>query len=143
MRAALLSTAVIGFLLGAFAASASARSDSPSIAPVEAKDASEAARSAWRARVEAARARYEAFAARAETAFRDRQPARLRDPIDSEPLSAALDDPTLRYNDLIVAPDGVFVFRGAEGARHSPDDFERLPEARVRALSLRTFDKTN
>lgn len=143
MRAALLPTAVIGFLLGAFAASASARSDSPSIAPVEAKDSSEAARSAWRARVEAARARYEAFATRAETAFRDRQPARLRDAIDSEPLSAALDDPTLRYNDLIVAPDGVFVFRGAEGARHSADDFERLPEARVRALSLRTFDKTN
>jgi hypothetical protein len=143
MRAALLLTAIIGFLLGAFAASANARSGAPSLAPVEAKDAVDAARSAWRARVDAARERYEAFAARAETAFRDRQPARPRDSLDSQPLSAALDDPTLRYNDLIVAPDGVFVFRGAEGARHSADDFERLPEARVRALSLRTFDKTN
>lgn len=143
MRAALFSTAIVGVLLGAVAANANARSGAPPIAPSDARDAVDAARSAWRARVEAARERYEAFAARAETAFRARQPALLRDHLESEPLAAALDDPTLRYNDLIVTPDGVFVFRGAEGARHRAEDFERLPEARVRALSLRTFDKTN
>ena len=64
--------------------------------------------------------------------------ARVFGPFDApEPLTAALDDPTLRYNDMIVAADGVLVFRGPEGARHSAADFERLPDARVRALSVR------
>ncbi|TXT42293.1 MAG: hypothetical protein FD139_3745 [Methylocystaceae bacterium] len=71
------------------------------------------------------------------------RPTRTGAPTSLEPLLAALDDPTLRYNDLIVTRGGVFVFRGVEGQRHSPTDFERLPDARVRALSLKTFDKTD
>ena len=71
------------------------------------------------------------------------RPTRIGAPTSLEPLLAVLDDPTLRYNDLIVTRGGVFVFRGAEGRRHSAIDFERLPDARVRALSLRTFDKTD
>jgi hypothetical protein len=134
---------VIGVLLGAVGASASARSASPSLSALEARDAPAAAYTSWRLRVEAARQRYEAFAARAESELRVGRPTRAGAPTSLEPLLAALDDPTLRYNDLIVTRGGVFVFRGAEGQRHSPTDFERLPDARVRALSLRTFDETD
>ncbi|MGB5085790.1 MAG: hypothetical protein WBO09_14575 [Methylocystis silviterrae] len=140
MRAAFLTTTVIGILLGAVGASASARSGAPSLAALEERDAS-AARSAWRLKVEAARQRYEAFAARAESELSVGRPTRIGATTSLEPLSAVLDDPTLRYNDLIVAQGGVFVFHGAEGRRHSAIDFERLPDARVRALSLRTFDR--
>jgi CO/xanthine dehydrogenase Mo-binding subunit len=143
MRAAFLTTTVIGFFLGAVGSSASARSGSSTFSPIEASDAEAAARSAWRLKVEAAKQRYEAFAARAESEFRARRPTPLADPAGLEPFSAVLDDPTLRYNDLIVTADGVFIFRGAEGPRHGAADFERLPDSRVRALSLRTFDKTN
>ncbi|KAF0120771.1 MAG: hypothetical protein FD148_3420 [Methylocystaceae bacterium] len=142
MRAAFLTMTVIGVLLGAVGASASARSASTSLPAIEARDAP-AAYTSWRLKVEAARQRYEAFAARAESEQRMGRPTRTGAPTSLEPLLAALDDPTLRYNDLIVTRGGVFVFRGVEGQRHSPTDFERLPDARVRALSLKTFDKTD
>jgi hypothetical protein len=142
MRAAFLTTTVIGILLGAAGASASARSGAPSLSALEERDAF-AARSAWRVKVEAARQRYEAFAARAESQLSGGRPTRIGATIPLEPLSTVLDDATLRYNDLVVTSDGIFVFHGAEGWRHSATDFERLPEARIRALSLRTFDKTD
>ncbi len=146
MRATLVRTLVLCLALAVAPAAASARSGSNagpfSILSGETKQAQEDPRLAWRMRVEAARQRYEAFAARAEEMYRAQRLTRLprasSAPFDApEPLTAALDDPTLRYNDMIVAADGVLVFRGPEGARHSAADFERLPDARVRALSVR------
>ena len=142
MRAA-VTIALLGILLGADAASVSARAGSAAFSSVDASAAETDARSAWALRVEAARRRYEAFAARAESEFRAWRPARVG-PVDSpQPFSAVLDDPTLRYNDLVVTADGVFAFRGAQGLRHSESDFERLPDARIRALSLRIYGETN
>ena len=143
MRAAFLTMTVTGILLGALGASASARAGSLALSALEARDTRPAIDTAWRLKVEAARQRYEAFAARAESGLRVERPTHMGAPTSLEPLMAVLDDPTLRYNDLIVTRGGVFVFRGAEGLRHSATDFERLPDARVRALSLRTFDKTD
>ncbi|MGD9544182.1 MAG: hypothetical protein AB7F41_07335 [Methylocystis sp.] len=142
MRAAFLTT-VIAILLGAFGASAAARSGAASSPSSEARDALAAAQSAWRQKVEGAKQRYEAFAARAGSELRMRRSTELGAPSSLEPFSAVLDDPTLRYNDLVVTHDGVFMFRGVEGSRHSAAEFERLPDARVRALSLRLFDETN
>lgn len=141
MRAA-VTIALIGILFGAGGASDSARAGSSAFSG-ETSSAEADARSAWALRVEAARQRYEAFAARSESEFRARQPARLGAAASLEPFSAVLDDPTLRYNDLVVTADGVFAFRGAEALRHSETDFERLPDARIRALSLRTYGETN
>jgi len=101
------------------------------------------ARRAWRLRVEAARQRYEAFAARVESEVHGRRPQLVRGQASLEPLPDVLDDPTLRYNDLVVTRDGVLVFRGSAGVQHSAADFERLPDARVRALSLRTIDQSD
>ncbi len=145
MRATHVRTLVLCFALAVAPAAASARSGGLfSILSGETKQAQEDPRLAWRLRVEAARQRYEAFAARAEEIYRAQRLTRLprvsSAPVDApEPLTAALDDPTLRYNDMIVAADGVLVFRGLEGARHSAADFERLPDARVRALSVRVI----
>ncbi len=142
MRAA-VTTAVIGILLGAVGASAGARAGSSVFSRNEASAAESDARSAWALRVEAAKQRYEAFAARAESQLRAGRPARGDATASMEPFSPVLDDPTLRYNDLIVTADGVFAFRGSEALRHSAADFQRLPDARVRALSLRTVSENN
>jgi hypothetical protein len=142
MRAA-VTIALVGVLLGARAASDSARGGACAFSGGEASAAEAEARSAWALRVEAARQRHEAFATRAEAEFRARQPARFDAAVSAEPFSAVLNDPTLRYNDLVVTSDGVFAFRGSEALRHSEADFERLPEARIRALSLRTYDQSN
>jgi hypothetical protein len=141
MRAT-VTTALIGILLGAVGASDGARAGASAFSG-ETNAAEAEARSVWARRVEAARQSYEAFAARAESEFRARRPARIGDAASLEPFSAVLDDPTLRYNDLVVTADGVFAFRGAEAVRHSEADFERLPDARIRALSLRTYGETN
>lgn len=141
MRAA-VTTALVGMLLEA-AGVGVARAESAAFSRSEASAAESVARAAWALRVEAAKQRYEAFAARAESEFRARRPAIVGASASVTPFSAVLDDPTLRYNDLVVTRDGVFAFRGAESLRHSEADFERLPEAQVRALSLRTFDETN
>lgn len=98
---------------------------------------------AWRLRVEAAKRRYQAFAARAESKISGRAPQLAPSRASFEPLPDVLDDPTLRYNDMVVTRDGVLVFRGSAGVRHSTADFQRLPDARVRALSLRTFGKND
>ncbi|MBM3563950.1 MAG: hypothetical protein FJX48_12595 [Alphaproteobacteria bacterium] len=138
MRAAVI-IALVAMPQGAVGASAGSSAFSGSEASVAESDA----RSAWALRVEAARQRYDAFAARAQSEFRTRRPAAIGASDSLAPFSFVLDDPTLRYNDLVVTRDGVFAFRGAEAVRHSEADFERLPEARVRALSLRTFGEDN
>ncbi|MGD9540244.1 hypothetical protein [Methylocystis sp.] len=138
-----MTIALVGALLGAGGASESARAGASAFSGGEASAAEAEARSAWALKVEAARQSYAAFAARAEAEFRARQPARIDAAGSAEPFSAVLNDPTLRYNDLVVTSDGVFAFRGSEALRHSAADFERLPEARIRALSLRTYDQRN
>ncbi|MFO1104125.1 MAG: hypothetical protein U1E20_14620 [Methylocystis sp.] len=138
-----VTTALIGILLGAGGAGDSARAGSLAISGADASAAESDARSAWALRVEAARQRYQTFAARAASEFRARQPARIDAALPVARFAGALDDPTLRYNDLVVTADGVFAFRGSEAVRHSEADFERLPEARVRALSLRIYGQTN
>lgn len=142
MRAA-ATTALMGILLGAAGAGDGARAASSAFSGSEASAAESDAHVAWTVRVEAARQRYEAFAARAESEFRAGRSAHLGGSVAKEPFSAVLDDPTLRYNDLVVTSDGIFVFRGASAFRHSRADFERLPEARIRALSLRIFGENN
>lgn len=145
MRAA-VATGLIGILIGALWSGASARSGSAGFPRIAARIETSAekpdSRLAWRLRVEAARQRYEAFAARAGSEVAGR-PQLVRHQASFEPLPDVLEDPTLRYNDMVVTRDGVLVFRGAEGSRHSTADFERLPDARVRALSLRTFGQND
>ncbi|MGD9656159.1 MAG: hypothetical protein AB7U61_00730 [Methylocystis sp.] len=138
-----MTIALVAMLLGAGGANDSARAGSSAFSGGEASADEAEARSAWAVRVEAAKQRYEAFAARAEAEFRARRPARIDAAISAEPFSAVLNDPTLRYNDLVVTSDGVFAFRGSESLRHREADFERLPQARIRALSLRTYDQTD
>lgn len=135
--------AIIGILLGAGGARDAAHAGSTAVSGGEASAAETDARADWVVRIEAARQRYAAFVARAESEFRARRPARIAAAVSLEPLAAVLDDPTLRYNDLVVTADGVFAFRGVEAFRHSETDFERLPDARIRALSLRTYGETN
>ena len=42
------------------------------------------------------------------------------------PLAALLRDPTLRYGDIVMFPDGPRVFRGGYGGNHSVHDFVSL-----------------
>ncbi len=52
------------------------------------------------------------------------------DPAKREnPLVSLLKDPTLRYGDIVMFPDGPRVFRGEPGARHSRNDFVALSAA--------------
>jgi hypothetical protein len=53
------------------------------------------------------------------------------DPAKREnPLAALLSDPTLRYGDIAMFPDGPRVFRGEPGSRHSVHDFVTVAAAR-------------
>jgi hypothetical protein len=53
------------------------------------------------------------------------------------PLAGLLRDPTLRYGDIVMFPNGPRVFRGEPGSRHSPDDFAPVSTARDLAPSTR------
>ena len=58
-------------------------------------------------------------------------PATPPDPSKREnPLSALLRDPTLRYGDVVMFPNGPRVFKGEPGTRHSVHDFVALSAAR-------------
>lgn len=46
------------------------------------------------------------------------------------PLAALLRDPTLRYGDIVMFPDGPRVFRGDRGGDHSVHDFISLAASR-------------
>jgi hypothetical protein len=46
------------------------------------------------------------------------------------PLQALLRDPTLRYGDIVMFPDGPRVFRGEAGRRHSVHDFVAVAKTR-------------
>ena len=53
------------------------------------------------------------------------------------PLAGLLRDPTLRYGDIVMFPNGPRVFRGEPGSRHSPSDFAPVSAARDLAPSTR------
>jgi hypothetical protein len=53
------------------------------------------------------------------------------------PLAGLLRDPTLRYGDIVMFPNGPRVFRGEPGSRHSPSDFAPVSAARDMAPSTR------
>jgi hypothetical protein len=53
------------------------------------------------------------------------------------PLAALLNDPTLRYGDTTMFPDGPRVFRGEPGSRHSVHDFVTVAAARDMAPASR------
>jgi hypothetical protein len=53
------------------------------------------------------------------------------------PLAGLLRDPTLRYGDIVMFPNGPRVFRGEPGSRHSPNDFAPVSTARDLAPSTR------
>src|SRR3712207_5603486 len=56
----------------------------------------------------------------AKTAPSDPAKTAPPDPTKREnPLAALLQDPTLRYGDIVIFPDGARVFRGEPGGRHS------------------------
>jgi hypothetical protein len=46
------------------------------------------------------------------------------------PLQTLLRDPTLRYGDIVMFPDGPRVFRGETGRRHSVHDFIAVAKTR-------------
>lgn len=47
-------------------------------------------------------------------------------PVMPGPLGRFLRDPTLRRGDVVATVDGLMVFRGSAGSRHSPKDFAPL-----------------
>jgi hypothetical protein len=53
------------------------------------------------------------------------------------PLAGLLRDPTLRYGDIVMFPNGPRVFRGEPGSRHSLNDFAALSASRDIAPSTR------
>lgn len=66
------------------------------------------------------------------------KPATPPDPSKRDnPLVGILRDPTLRYGDVVVFPDGPRVFRGEGGGRHSPQDFVSVKAAKDMAPAAR------
>ena len=86
-----------------------------------------AGRIAWLERVEQARRRYEAFAAEARLSIHLKVP----EPGTAPQPTGFLDDPTLRRGDVVVAPEGLMVFRGARRFPYTYADFDavRTPAA--------------
>jgi hypothetical protein len=68
-------------------------------------------------------------------------PATPPDPSKREnPLQALLRDPTLRYGDIVMFPDGPRVFKGEAGGRHSVHDFVALAKTKdVPQVSRKTL----
>lgn len=65
-------------------------------------------------------------------------PAVPPDPNKREnPLQSILRDPTLRYGDVVVFPDGPRVFKGEPGGRHSLRDFAAVAGSRDLPTSSR------
>ena len=87
-----------------------------------------AVRSDWRDHVEQSRQSSAAFVGAAVDAFRLRQPSRK---LAVQPIASAkpvpvsyLDDPTLRYGDVVAIEGRLVVFRGTSTAPHRSGDFQ-------------------
>jgi len=64
-------------------------------------------------------------------------------PVGAGPLGPFLNDPTLRSGDVVVTSEGLMVFRGRGGSRHSPRDFASLAKAGSRNSQLAAIERAN
>ena len=64
-------------------------------------------------------------------------------PVGAGPLGPFLNDPTLRSGDVVVTSEGLMVFRGRGGSRHSPRDFASLARAGSKNSQLAAIERAN
>ena len=64
-------------------------------------------------------------------------------PMGAGPLGPFLNDPTLRSGDVVVTSEGLMVFRGRGGSRHSPRDFASLARAGSKNSQLAAIERAN
>ena len=64
-------------------------------------------------------------------------------PMGAGPLGPFLNDPTLRSGDVVVTSEGLMVFRGGGGSRHSPRDFASLAKAGSKTGQLAAIERAN
>ena len=64
-------------------------------------------------------------------------------PMGAGPLGPFLNDPTLRSGDVVVTSEGLMVFRGGGGSRHSPRDFASLAKAGSKNSQLTAIERAN
>jgi hypothetical protein len=64
-------------------------------------------------------------------------------PVGAGPLGPFLNDPTLRSGDVVVTSEGLMVFRGGGGSRHSPRDFASLAKVGSRNSQLAAIERAN
>ena len=59
------------------------------------------------------------------------------------PLGPFLNDPTLRSGDVVVTSEGLMIYRGGGGSRHSPRDFASLAKSGSRNSQLAAIERAN
>ena len=64
-------------------------------------------------------------------------------PMGAGPLGPFLNDPTLRAGDVVVTSEGLMVYRGGGGSRHSPRDFASLAKAGSKNSQLAAIERAN
>jgi len=64
-------------------------------------------------------------------------------PVGAGPLGPFLNDPTLRSGDVVVTTEGLMVYRGGGGSRHSPRDFASLARAGSKNSQLAAIERAN
>ena len=64
-------------------------------------------------------------------------------PVGAGPLGPFLNDPTLRSGDVVVTTEGLMVYRGGGGSRHSPRDFASLAKAGSKNSQLAAIERAN
>ena len=64
-------------------------------------------------------------------------------PMGAGPLGPFLNDPTLRSGDVVVTSEGLMVYRGGGGSRHSPRDFASLAKAGSKNSQLAAIERAN
>ena len=64
-------------------------------------------------------------------------------PVGPGPLGPFLNDPTLRSGDIVVTTQGLMVYRGGGGSRHSPRDFVSLARAGSKSAQLAAIERAN
>ena len=64
-------------------------------------------------------------------------------PMGAGPLGPFLNDPTLRPGDVVVTTEGLMVYRGGGGSRHSPRDFASLARAGAKNSQLAAIERAN
>ncbi len=64
-------------------------------------------------------------------------------PVGPGPLGPFLNDPTLRSGDVVVTAQGLMVYRGGGGSRHSPRDFVSLAKAGSKSAQLAAIERAN